>query len=95
MRKVNAPLDAGMDVSARRREDEEGWKDSSRSSQARIIREASVSGRYERARHVLVILASSAGAFDPPCIRHWHGSKHLLCWLAGTVDVRMLYTAGA
>ncbi|CAN0474909.1 unnamed protein product, partial [Discosporangium mesarthrocarpum] len=88
VRKTTAPLDPGMDLSARRDDEEE--LDTTRFPYASMLGKLMfLAGmtRPDLANSVRELGRRAAS----PCLRHWRGLQHVLRYVTSTLDVRIHY----
>ena len=88
VRKVNTPLDPGIDLSARNDDEEE--LDVSRFPYARILGKLMFLAGMTRP-DISCSVRELCRRTSSPCTRHWRGLQHLLRYLAGTIDVGIHY----
>ncbi|CAM9216046.1 unnamed protein product, partial [Choristocarpus tenellus] len=90
VRKTSAPLDAGMDLSAKQNHEELDPIIYPYASILRKLMFLAVMTRPDLANSVRELGRRAAS----PCMRHWRGLQHVLRYVAGTLDVCIHYDRG-
>ncbi|CAN0457410.1 unnamed protein product, partial [Discosporangium mesarthrocarpum] len=91
VRKTTTPLDPGMDLSARRHDEEE--LDTTRFPYASILGKLMFLAGMTRPDVANSVRELGRRAASP-CLRHWRGLQHVLRYVTSTLDVRIHYGRG-